>query len=52
MKDTLISRIKSTNNGYLFAPTDWDVKIARNYPETFEVLHRPGHMFPYRISIK
>lgn len=52
MKDLLISRIQSTNNGYLFAPTNWDIKIAKENPDTFEVLHRPGHIFPYRISIK
>jgi hypothetical protein len=52
MKDTLISKIKSTNNGYLFAPTGWDIKIAQDHPETFMVIHRPGAIFPYKISLK
>lgn len=52
MKDLLIAKIKSTNNGYIFAPTACDVETAEEYPYTFLVIHRPGNTFPYRISLK
>lgn len=33
--ENLIERIKSTNNGYLFVPTQKELEIARQNPDIF-----------------
>lgn len=45
----LQEKIKTTNNGYLFAPTTEDVYLATVHPERFDVYYQPNSDFPFRI---
>lgn len=44
-------RIKSTNHGYLFAPTDAEIKLAKENPNIFQYTFKAG-MFPHKIELK
>ncbi len=52
----LESDIKMTNNGYLFAPSPFQVELARKHPDRFIVSSNPRNaVFPnmkYRIALK
>lgn len=47
----LIDKIRSTNNGYLFAPPPAEIALAKAHPGLFRVRHSPGATFPYQISL-
>lgn len=49
---TLIEKIKSTNNGYLFAPTGNDTKTAKANPDKFLVIATGNTDFPIKIYVK
>jgi hypothetical protein len=49
----LIEKIKSTNNGYLFAPSESEIKVAKENPSVFVYTHfQKTAIFPHRISLK
>jgi hypothetical protein len=48
----LIAKIQSTNNGYLFAPTEKEISIAKAHPTVFLVYVTGGENFPTRITLK
>lgn len=52
----LESDIKMTNNGYLFAPSPFQVELAKKHPDRFVVSFNPKNaVFPnmkYRIALK
>jgi hypothetical protein len=50
--ESLIAKIKSTNNGYLFAPTTAEIKLARAYPEKFLIVNTNDYFFHTNISLK
>lgn len=49
--DDLAREIASTNNGYLFAPTGNQIKVARENPDRFITVYG-NETFPYRISVR
>jgi hypothetical protein len=50
----LVEIIKSTNNGYLFNPSQSEITLAKKYPDVFFYTHysAPDNMFPHRIALK
>lgn len=51
--ENLIEKIKSTNNGYLFNPSESEITLAEKYPTVFNYrLHTTALFFPRRISLK
>ena len=50
--ESLIAKIKSTNNGYLFAPTPAETALAEKHPETFKVIKTNDEYFHTQISLK
>jgi hypothetical protein len=51
--EKLVEKIKSTNNGYLFAPTMNEIDLARSFDSIFLVTHKPtSPYFPWKISLK
>ena len=49
----LTEKIKSTNNGYLFAPSQSEIKVAKENPSVF--VYTRAHYkatFPHQISLK
>lgn len=45
-------RIKLSNNGYLFAPTLAEVKLAKENPNIFKYTFNPANNhFPHKIEI-
>jgi hypothetical protein len=49
----LIVKILSTNNGYLFAPSEKEIDIAKAHPSVFLHVHKQGQeFFPHKISLK
>lgn len=49
--DQLKEVIKTTNNGYLFAPTPEQVYIALVRPQQFTVIYNPEVETPFPIKI-
>lgn len=47
--DALRESIKSTNNGYLFAPSGDEIEIAETFPDEFTVKRNIPGEFPNRI---
>ena len=42
--------LRGTNNGYLFAPSGWQVRVAREFPDGFMVApQNGGRCGPWRI---
>lgn len=49
----LILKIQSTNNGYLFAPSENEILIAKYHPTVFELKQNPSaNHFPNKIFLK
>lgn len=48
----LIVKILSTNNGYLFAPSQNEIDIAGKHPTVFELKQNIFGFFPNKISLK
>ena len=49
----LVERINLTNNGYLFAPTDTEIKLAKDNPNLFKYTLAQGNThFPHKIEFK
>jgi hypothetical protein len=46
---TLKEKIEGTNNGYLFAPTAEECKVARANPDKFIVIGQPEIPFKGKI---
>lgn len=49
--DELQAAIGRTNNGYIFAPLEFEIRVAREHPELFTITNVGGE-FPIRISDK
>lgn len=51
--EKLIEKIQLTNNGYLFAPSESEVALAKKFPDVFQYSYgRSTQMFPHKISLK
>lgn len=50
----LTDKIKSTNNGYLFVPSEYEIKVAKENPNVFNYTCSlfAAAAFPHRISLK
>jgi len=48
----LTEKIKSTNNGYLFAPSESEIKVAKENPSVFNHTFNLSAIFPHKISLK
>jgi len=43
--------IKLTNNGYLFSPKEWQVRVAKENPRLFKYTYNPrNNVFPHKIE--
>lgn len=51
-KVTLIEKIQSSNNGYLFAPSECEITLAKKFPDVFNYINVQSGLFPHRISLK
>ena len=46
-------RIKGANNGYLFAPTEAEIKLAKDNPNIFTYTYNSSNeFFPHKIELK
>lgn len=51
--DSLAADIRITNNGYLFAPSPYQVELAKTNPDRFKYTHNPRNSpFPHKIELK
>jgi len=49
--ESLIAKIKSTNNGYLFSPHIDEINIAIANPSIFKVTKNHGEFYHTRIAL-
>lgn len=50
--ENLIEKIQLTNNGYLFAPSESEITLAKKFPDVFNYINVQSGLFPHRISLK
>ena len=51
--ENLIEKIKSSNNGYLFAPSESEITLAKKFPDVFKYTYCYFYSsFPHKISLK
>ena len=51
--ENLIAKIQSTNNGYLFNPSESEIALAKKFPNIFNYRYcEPAQDFPHKISLK
>lgn len=49
--ESLIAKIKGTNNGYLFAPHADEITLAMSRPDIFKITKYYGEHFHTRIAL-